>query len=155
MRSIWCSDTYVFYFCARGCCLSPSQSVSFVCLYLSLSRCPFLVKSRPETNYGTSASSCCFWIASCGSDLPGRQQRRKHQTGNCRARACVSVRRRRNCPFGGEMSSVSAELVPIGEPIQAGAEEAESQQAAGILQPQTVFVILDSAETLNLVQWVR
>lgn len=25
---------------------------------------------------------------------------------------------------------------------------------AGLLQPQTVFVILDSAETLNLVRWV-
>jgi len=28
-------------------------------------------------------------------------------------------------------------------------------QEAGLLQPQTVFVILDSAETLNLVRWVR
>lgn len=49
------------------------------------------------------------------------------------------------------MSAVSPELVPIGEPSRAGAE-AESQQAAGILQPQTVFVILDPAETLNLVR---
>lgn len=49
------------------------------------------------------------------------------------------------------MSAFSPELVPSGEPNRAGAE-AEPQQAAGILQPQTVFVILDSAETLNLVR---
>ena len=42
------------------------------------------------------------------------------------------------------MSAVSS------EPNQPGAEP--GQEKAGLLQPQTVFVILDSSETLNLVR---
>ncbi|CAJ1085672.1 hypothetical protein L3Q82_003676 [Xyrichtys novacula] len=48
------------------------------------------------------------------------------------------------------MSAVSPDQVQTGEPNRTGAEP--QQQEAGILQPQTVFVILDSAETLNLVR---
>lgn len=44
------------------------------------------------------------------------------------------------------MSAVSSDQIPN----RTGAEP--EQQEAGILQPQTVFVILDSAETLNLVR---
>uniref|UniRef100_A0A3Q3W8E4 BHLH domain-containing protein n=1 Tax=Mola mola TaxID=94237 RepID=A0A3Q3W8E4_MOLML len=44
----------------------------------------------------------------------------------------------------GEMSAISS------EPNQTGAEP--GQEKAGVLQPQTVFVILDSSETLNLVR---
>ncbi|KAF0036118.1 hypothetical protein F2P81_011430 [Scophthalmus maximus] len=48
------------------------------------------------------------------------------------------------------MSGVSSVQVQTGEVNQTGAESV--RQEAGILQPQTVFVILDSAETLNLIQ---
>ncbi len=51
------------------------------------------------------------------------------------------------------MSAVSPDQIQTGEQNRTGAEL--EQQEAGILQPQTVFVILDSAETLNLVRWVR
>lgn len=44
------------------------------------------------------------------------------------------------------MSAVSPDQIQSGEENRTGAEE------AGILQPQTVFVILDSAETVNLVR---
>ncbi|KAM8754873.1 transcription factor E3a isoform 2-T2 [Acanthopagrus schlegelii] len=44
------------------------------------------------------------------------------------------------------MSAVSPDQIQPGEENRTGAEE------AGILQPQTVFVILDSAETVNLVR---
>lgn len=44
------------------------------------------------------------------------------------------------------------------EPIHAGAQNSTGDepelQKVGVLQPQTVFVILDSSETLNLVRWV-
>ncbi|KAM9350261.1 transcription factor E3a [Symphorus nematophorus] len=51
------------------------------------------------------------------------------------------------------MSAVSPDHVLTGDQDRAGAAVAEPQQeAAGLLQPQTVFVILDSAETLNLVR---
>ncbi|XP_060914432.1 transcription factor E3a isoform X2 [Labrus mixtus] len=52
------------------------------------------------------------------------------------------------------MSAVSPEQIQPGEQNRAGAELDYQQQEeeAGILQPQTVFVILDSAETLNLVR---
>ncbi|XP_070766516.1 transcription factor E3a [Enoplosus armatus] len=48
------------------------------------------------------------------------------------------------------MSAVSSDQILTGEQNRTGAEL--EQQEAGILQPQTVFVILDSAETLNLVR---
>ncbi|XP_071314776.1 transcription factor E3a [Trachinotus anak] len=48
------------------------------------------------------------------------------------------------------MSAVSPDQIQTGEQSRAGAEP--EQQEAGILQPQTVFVILDSAETLDLVR---
>ncbi|XP_074538383.1 transcription factor E3a [Halichoeres trimaculatus] len=50
------------------------------------------------------------------------------------------------------MSAVSPDHVQVqtGELSRTGAEP--EPQGAGILQPQTVFVILDSAETLNLVR---
>ncbi|XP_069033880.1 transcription factor E3a isoform X1 [Embiotoca jacksoni] len=48
------------------------------------------------------------------------------------------------------MSAVSSVLVQTGEQNPSGTEP--HQLEAGILQPQTVFVILDSAETLNLVR---
>nr|XP_046252541.1 transcription factor E3a [Scatophagus argus] len=48
------------------------------------------------------------------------------------------------------MSAVSADQIQTVEQNRAGAEP--EQQEARILQPQTVFVILDSAETLNLVR---
>ncbi|KAG7519404.1 transcription factor E3-like [Solea senegalensis] len=47
------------------------------------------------------------------------------------------------------MSAFSSDQLLIGEPDRTGAEQ---HGEAGILQPQTVFVILDSAETLNLVR---
>lgn len=50
----------------------------------------------------------------------------------------------------GEMSAVSSDHIQTGEQSRV-----ESDDQEGILQPQTVFVILDSAETLNLVRWVR
>ncbi|KAM6982122.1 transcription factor E3a isoform 2-T2 [Tautogolabrus adspersus] len=50
------------------------------------------------------------------------------------------------------MSAVNPEQIQLGEQNRAGAELDHQQQEAGILQPQTVFVILDSAETLNLVR---
>ncbi|XP_044065927.1 transcription factor E3a isoform X1 [Siniperca chuatsi] len=46
--------------------------------------------------------------------------------------------------------SVSSDQIQTGEQNRTGVEL--EQQEAGILQPQTVFVILDSAETLNLVR---
>ena len=48
------------------------------------------------------------------------------------------------------MSAVSSDQTQTGDKNSTGAEP--EQQEAGILQPQTVFVILDSAETLNLVR---
>ncbi|XP_045913066.1 transcription factor E3a isoform X1 [Micropterus dolomieu] len=48
------------------------------------------------------------------------------------------------------MSAVSSDQTQTGEQNRTGVEL--EQQDAGILQPQTVFVILDSAETLNLVR---
>ncbi|XP_018542993.1 transcription factor E3a [Lates calcarifer] len=48
------------------------------------------------------------------------------------------------------MSAVSPDQIQTGEQNRTGAEP--EQQDTGILQPQTVFVILDSAETLNLVR---
>lgn len=53
-------------------------------------------------------------------------------------------------PASGEMSAVSPEHVRTGEQNRTG-DEPELQKA-GLLQPQTVFVILDSSETLNLVR---
>lgn len=55
--------------------------------------------------------------------------------------------------FSGEMSAVSSEQTQAGEQNRTGAEP--ELQKAGVLEPQTVFVILDSSETLNLVRWVR
>ncbi|KAI3357045.1 hypothetical protein L3Q82_003676 [Scortum barcoo] len=46
------------------------------------------------------------------------------------------------------MSAVSSDQVQTADQSRAGSEP----QEAGILEPQTVFVILDSAETLNLVR---
>ncbi|KAG7220394.1 hypothetical protein INR49_018232 [Caranx melampygus] len=48
------------------------------------------------------------------------------------------------------MSALTPDQIETGQQRRTGAEP--EQQEAGILQPQTVFVILDSAETLNLVQ---
>ncbi|XP_056240720.1 transcription factor E3a isoform X2 [Seriola aureovittata] len=48
------------------------------------------------------------------------------------------------------MSALSPDQILTGQHSRTGAEQ--EQQEAGILQPQTVFVILDSAETLNLVR---
>lgn len=55
-------------------------------------------------------------------------------------------------PASGEMSAVSPEHIHTGEQNRTGGEPELHQ--AGLLQPQTVFVILDSSETLNLVRWV-
>lgn len=55
--------------------------------------------------------------------------------------------------FSGEMSAVSSEQNQAGEQNRTGTEP--ELQKAGVLEPQTVFVILDSSETLNLVRWVR
>lgn len=49
------------------------------------------------------------------------------------------------------MSAVSSDHIQTGEQNRVESD----QQEAGILHPHTVFVILDSAETLNLLQWVR
>ncbi|XP_026223151.1 transcription factor E3a [Anabas testudineus] len=46
------------------------------------------------------------------------------------------------------MSAVSSDHIQTGEQNRVESD----QQEAGVLQPQTVFVILDSAETLNLVR---
>ncbi|XP_023150931.1 transcription factor E3a isoform X2 [Amphiprion ocellaris] len=46
------------------------------------------------------------------------------------------------------MSAVNPNQTQSGEPNRAGAEQGEG----GVLHPQTVFVILDSAETLNVVR---
>ncbi|XP_070696173.1 transcription factor E3a [Pempheris klunzingeri] len=48
------------------------------------------------------------------------------------------------------MSAVSPDRIHTGDQIHTGA--VPEQQGAGVLQPQTVFVILDSPETLNLVR---
>ncbi|KAF3696324.1 Transcription factor E3 [Channa argus] len=48
------------------------------------------------------------------------------------------------------MSAVSSDHLQTGDQKRTGVEP--DQQEAAILQPQTVFVILDSAETLNLVR---
>ncbi|KAK2850939.1 hypothetical protein Q5P01_007215 [Channa striata] len=48
------------------------------------------------------------------------------------------------------MSAVSSDLIQTGD--HKGTEADLDQEEAAILQPQTVFVILDSAETLNLVR---
>lgn len=48
------------------------------------------------------------------------------------------------------MSAVSSEHVQTGEQNRTG-DESELQKV-GLLEPQTVFVILDSSETLNLVR---
>ncbi|XP_073325458.1 LOW QUALITY PROTEIN: transcription factor E3a [Pagrus major] len=48
------------------------------------------------------------------------------------------------------MSAVSSDQIQSGEENRTGDEP--ERQEAGLLQPQTVFVILDSAETLNLVR---
>ncbi|XP_008293468.1 transcription factor E3a [Stegastes partitus] len=48
------------------------------------------------------------------------------------------------------MSAVSPDQTQTGEPDRTGAES--EQREGDVLQPQTVFVILDSAETLNLVR---
>ncbi|XP_076596672.1 transcription factor E3a [Chaetodon auriga] len=48
------------------------------------------------------------------------------------------------------MSTVSSDQIHTGEQNRTGAEPEE--QEAGIVPPQTVFVILDSADTLNLVR---
>ncbi|KAM9855602.1 transcription factor E3a isoform 2-T2 [Aulostomus maculatus] len=48
------------------------------------------------------------------------------------------------------MSSVSSDQIKTGGQNRTGAEPTAPE--AGLLQPQTVFVILDSAETLNLVR---
>lgn len=50
------------------------------------------------------------------------------------------------------MSAVSPEHIQTGEQNRTG-DEPELQKV-GLLEPQTVFVILDSSETLNLVRWV-
>lgn len=55
-------------------------------------------------------------------------------------------------PASGEMSAVSPEHIQTGEQNRTG-DESELQKV-GLLEPQTVFVILDSSETLNLVRWV-
>lgn len=52
-----------------------------------------------------------------------------------------------------EMSAVIPEQVRSEQGSRSGAEP--EQPEAGVLQPQTVFVILDPAETLNVVRWVR
>ncbi|KAM6924431.1 transcription factor E3a [Xenentodon cancila] len=49
-----------------------------------------------------------------------------------------------------EMSAVNADQVRTGDPNRSGVEQ--GPRGDGVLQPQTVFVILDSAETLNLVR---
>lgn len=149
MHSIWIrGDAHyvlcVLFLCTRLPPLLVSQSVS-----QSGSDSPGASsrsKSRPETIPGTSLYSCGVWIASCSSDLPVAARKEKVN----RKRVCAWMKK---TSLLREMSAVSPELVPIGEPSRAEAE-ADSQQAAGILQPQTVFVILDSAETLNLVRWV-
>lgn len=48
------------------------------------------------------------------------------------------------------MSAVRSDHIQTGEQSRVETDD----QEAGTLQPQTVFVILDSAETLNLVRWV-
>lgn len=141
----------VLFLCAK---LQPvSQSVSpSVSLHPRLSRCPFAVQLQirnplpalhfPPAGFGSHHAV----VISRWQPL---RKKKKNNPGNkrvCAWRKKTSLRR--------EMSAISPELVPIGEPSQAGAE-AGSQQATGILQPQTVFVILDPAETLNLVRWVR
>lgn len=52
-----------------------------------------------------------------------------------------------------EMSAVIPEQVRSEQGSCSGADP--EQPEAGVLQPQTVFVILDPAETLNVVRWVR
>lgn len=50
------------------------------------------------------------------------------------------------------MSAVRPEHVHTGERNRAGDEPRAELQKAGLLQPQTVFVVLDSSETLNVVR---
>lgn len=60
----------------------------------------------------------------------------------------MTVRPTDECEAG-DMSAVSSDHVHTGEP---GAGSELVGEEAGVLHPQTVFVILDSAETLNLVR---
>lgn len=138
----------VLFLCSR---LPPvSQSVSLsVCLYSSALQVP-LGSRAPEPQPSPALHLPPAGVGSHHVAVISRWQlTRKIKT--TKYRVCVCAWKTKKNSLRVEMSAFSPELVPSGEPNRAGAE-AEPQQAAGILQPQTVFVILDSAETLNLVR---
>lgn len=130
-----------------------SRSVSHsVCLWIRLPRCHWAVVFRTRTFLRSlsfiqrgSGRIMLRWSPGGLAVAAGKNQTKPNASLCACAWKKTSLR--------GEMSAVSPEQVQTGEPSRTGAEA--DPQKAGILQPQTVFVILDSSETLNLVRWVR
>lgn len=133
-------------------CLPVSRSVSqSVCLWLRLPRCHSAVVFRTRT----FLRSLSFIQRGSGRIMlrwsPVSRAVAAWKKTNQNASLCACAWKKTS--LRGEMSAVSPEQVQTGEPSRTVAEA--DPQKAGILQPQTVFVILDSSEAINLVRWVR
>ena len=130
-RSVWCRSETL------SLCLS-------VCLWLG----PGLLSSSEVNWTRTPRTWTGPWVMDSNMLLLWFLSDLAVAAGKLRATLICSCVRS-NVSICGEMSAVSPDQIQPGEENRTGAEE------AGILQPQTVFVILDSAETVNLVRWVR
>lgn len=149
--SLGCCAYFLCVLCLCSQLLSVFQSVGrWVSQSVCGSGCPGATqqsRSGPEPSSGPCRSGRIMlrWSPSIVRWLLGKTK--PNQTPH----SCVCASKKPS--LRGEMSAVSPEQVQTGEPSRTGAEA--DPQKAGILQPQTVFVILDSSETLNLVRWVR